>query len=455
MFSIKNLIVYVLMVLLALGGTTASAKISAGEAEKLKSELTPLGAERAGNADGTIPAWSGTPIEIPASYKGPGAFHPDPFADDKPLFVITAKNMSQYADKLTEGQQAMFKTYPNTYKMSVYKTRRTATFADWYYKNTYNNAIKGEVTADGNGVTGCWGGIPFPIPKNGLEVLWNHNLRYRGIYRFEIGPSYAPDVNGKYYQNKTEIGRWYPYYDPKTKGSQELAKWKVYTAAPQRMAGDMYIINDHVNMKDNPRQAWRYFAGQRRVRRAPVLAYDTPLPPASGQATFDDFDGFLGAPDRFEWKLIGKKEIYIPYNCYQLDSPAAKTEDVIKPGHINPEFVRYELHRVWVVEGNLREGSRHIYSRRVLFIDEDSWWTSIADTYDERGDLWRSSQIFLMYFWDMPGIFRITSAYYDTVARRYFFGAFDERPEKSWDFNLPTPPANNFLPASLRRGGVR
>ena len=81
---------------------------------------------------------------------------------------------------------------------------------------------------------------------------------------------------------------------------------------------------------------------------------------------------FNGAPDRYDWKLIGKKELYIPYNAYRLDSPQLKYSDIIKPGHINRDLTRYELHRVWEVEATLKTGERHIYAKRHFFIDEDT-----------------------------------------------------------------------------------
>ena len=123
----KTLIV-VASVALVFGGTAAVlwAALTPEEAARLGADLTPIGAEKAGNADGTIPPWEGGITTWPEGYK-PGDHHPDPFPDDPILFTITGQNADQYADKLTPGQMALLKTY-DTYKMNVYRTRRTASY---------------------------------------------------------------------------------------------------------------------------------------------------------------------------------------------------------------------------------------------------------------------------------------------------------------------------------------
>src|SRR5688572_11895483 len=114
--------------LAVLGAYPAWAAVTPEEAAKLGAELTPLGGEKAANADGTIPAWTGG-IKSPADAGVPGyktgQHHPDPFANDKPLFTITNDNVAQYAGKLTEGHKKLLAQYKGTYKMIVYPTRRS------------------------------------------------------------------------------------------------------------------------------------------------------------------------------------------------------------------------------------------------------------------------------------------------------------------------------------------
>ena len=97
-------------IVLASVSPMAVAKVTPEEAAKLGAELTPLGAVKAGNADGTIPAWDGGITSPPAGYS-PGDHHPDPYAGDEVLFTITGANMGEYADKLTPGHKALLETY--------------------------------------------------------------------------------------------------------------------------------------------------------------------------------------------------------------------------------------------------------------------------------------------------------------------------------------------------------
>src|SRR5262245_20824749 len=156
----------------------AAAELSAADVAKLGTTLTPVGAEKAGNAAGTIPAWDGGIKAIPAGYKAGGPYL-DPFPGDKPLFTIDPNNVDRYKDNLSPGQIAMLKKYPD-YKMVVYPTRRTASFPACHYAETKDCAAKAKLSAGGNGVVGCSGGIPFPIPKDGTEAIWNTLLRYSG-----------------------------------------------------------------------------------------------------------------------------------------------------------------------------------------------------------------------------------------------------------------------------------
>ena len=152
--------------------SVAFGAVSPQEAARLGADLTPLGGEKAGNADGSIPAWNGglksaADAGFP-NYRSPDHY-PDPFATDKPLFIITAANVAQYAAKLTEGHKALFKAYPD-YKMIVYPTHRSGASPQHVYDATKRNATTAKLVPDGNGFTGAIGGAPFPIPQNGLEV---------------------------------------------------------------------------------------------------------------------------------------------------------------------------------------------------------------------------------------------------------------------------------------------
>ncbi|MBD9655923.1 MULTISPECIES: DUF1329 domain-containing protein [unclassified Pseudomonas] len=453
MLNIKG--VAVALVLLA---GNSMAAVSPQDAAKLGSSLTPLGAEKAGNAAGSIPPWTGGITQAPAGYKGSGTHHIDPFAGDKPLFTITRANLAQYRDQLTPGQVALFETYPDSFQMPVYPSHRSGSAPQWVYANTAKNAVSAKLLDGGNGFADAFGGIPFPIPQNGVEALWNHIARYRGTYVVRRASEVAVQRNGSYSLVTSQQEALFKFYDPK--GSYAslnniLFYYLSSTRSPARLAGGAVLVHETLDQVKQPRQAWGYNAGQRRVRRAPNLAYDTPISAADGLRTADDTDMFNGAPDRYDWKLLGKREIYIPYNSYKLTSAQVKYKDLLQVGHLNPAYTRYELHRVWVVEGTLKTGARHIYSKRTLYLDEDSWQAAVVDQYDGRGELWRVSMAYLKNYYELPTTWSALDVFHDLQARRYHVQNLDNEEANTIDFSQPTADDGYFTPAQLRRRGTR
>ncbi|QRY77922.1 DUF1329 domain-containing protein [Pseudomonas sp. PDNC002] len=442
---------------LSLLATGVMAAISPEEIAKLGTSLTPLGGEKAGNADGSIPAWTGGLKPGAAALDGNG-FLGDPYAGDKPLFVITPANVDQYKDKLTPGQLAMFKRYPDTYKIPVYPTRRSASSPEDIYEAAKKSAASAELINGGDGIANLVGHYyPFPIPKTGVEIVWNHETRYRGTnYTQQIAQA-TPQVNGDYtivsLQQNVGIPSLMKDFDPKKVGDY-LFLLRQEVTAPSRMAGNVLLVYETTDQVKEPRNAWSYNAGQRRVRRAPQVAYDGPGTAADGLRTADNADMYNGSPDRYEWKLLGKREMYVPYNNYRLWSPQVKYADILKPGHINQDLTRYELHRVWEVEGTLKPGQRHIYAKRHMYFDEDTWSLLEVDHYDGRGQLWRVGEGYQVNDYQHGISLYAVQALYDVVAGRYLvFGMTNESKKATqYDQNYSM---NDFTPAALRNAGIR
>lgn len=441
--------------LLALAPAALHAAATPQEVARLGKDLTPLGAEKGANQDGTIPAWDGGIKSPPAGYK-PGQHYIDPFAGDKPLFTITAANLAQYAGKLTPGQQALFKAYPKSYKMNVYPTRRSASFPQRIYDKTIANAGTAKLVDNGYGVTGTINGIPFPVPKNGLEAIWNHLLRYRSDSASRDIAQAAPTRSGSYTLVEFH-DEFYMLYGMAGKTEKDLNNkilfFRQEVMAPARLAGGILLVHESMNQVKEPRGAWLYNPGQRRVRRAPNVAYDNPGTAADGMRTSDQLDMFNGAVDRYNWNLVGKREIYVPYNSYKLQDPAVKFKDILTPLHINQNLPRYELHRVWVVDATLKTGERHIYKRRTFYIDEDSWQILVIDQYDNRDQLWRVSEAHAMNFYNVPAIWTSLETHTDLQAGRYLAIGLNSQ-YKPYQFNIKRT-LEDYTPAALRREGVR
>lgn len=435
----------------------ALAKLPADQVARLGQDLTPVGAEKAGNAAGTIPEWTGGIQAAPAGYK-PGDHHPNPFAEDKVLFTISKANLDQYRQFLSPGQIALFDLYPDTFKMNVYPTRRSASFPQYFYDATKRIAAEAELIQGGNGLKNAAIGIPFPIPSNGLEAIWNHIARYRGVAASRNAGQAAPTAQGAYtiigFDEQIMFKYSHPDATPEVLQAENiLFRFKQSVTTPARLAGTALLVHETMDQVATPRQAWTYNTGQRRVRRAPNVAYDAPGTASDGLRTTDDFDMFNGSPDRYNWELKGKQEMYIAYNDYKLHSKELKYADILMAGHINPEHVRYEKHRVWVVEATLKEGTRHVYGKRVFFIDEDSWQIHVADLYDNRGDLYRVAVAHGLNYYEVPTHWSTLEVYHDLNSRRYIAIGLDNE-DRMYDFSV-TLSDNDFTPASLRREGVR
>jgi hypothetical protein len=432
----------------------ALAALSVDELARLGKDLTPLGAEKAGNAEGTIPAWDGGITKPPAGYQK-GKHLPDPFTDDKLLFTITAANLEQYAAKLTDGQKTMLKTYPS-YKINVYPTRRSASAPQRIYDATKAAAAKAQLAPGGNGVLGVTAGIPFPIPQSGIEVVWNHILRWRGN-AFERNFGVAPLTrDGDYTMVEfNEKGDFRYNREGMTEKdlNNVIAMFKQEIFAPARLAGRILLVHETLDQNKENRSAWLYNPGQRRVRRAPNVAFDNPKEGGDGLTTSDTVDMYNGSPERYNWKLVGKQELYVPYNSYRLHSGALKYKDILKPLHLNPEHLRYELHRVWVVEGTLKEGTSHIYKKRTFYVDEDSWQILAMDQYDSRGQLWRVSEAHCINYYEVPTFWSTVETHYDLQSGRYIaINLTNETTPYNFDIKFA---ATEFTPDALRREGRR
>ena len=440
--------------LVGIAGHTAVAEISQEEIARLGRDLSPLGGERSGNADGSIPEWTGGITEPPAGYSI-GDHHLDPYPEDQPVAVINSGNLEEFRDRLSVGHQRMLELYPG-FQLNLYPTRRSASAPQRIYDATREVAATARLVDEGNGVAGATIGIPFPIPENGLEVMWNHLLRYRGENMSCTIAQAAVTRSGDYTVVRYGVDVIMRYSLPGMT-EDELGNTMIYfkqkVLEPARLAGGILLVHETMNQFREPRQAWVYNPGQRRVRRAPNVAYDNPGTTTDGLRTADQFDMFNGAVDRYEWRLVGKREMIVPYNSYRLHSDKLDFANILTPLHVNPEHLRYELHRVWVVDATLKEGERHLFKRRTFYVDEDSWQILLVDIYDNRDQLWRVSEGHLINYYDKQLMWPTLEVHTDLQAGRYLaLGLNNDTRMCDFHANLSS---RDFSPASLRRAGRR
>jgi hypothetical protein len=436
---------------------SAQAGVSTAEAAKLKGELTPVGAEKAGNKDGTIPEWTGGLTTPTPGFKN-GGRRPDPFANEKPTLQITAKNMDQYADKLTEGTKALLKKYPESFRLDVYKTHRSAAAPQWLYDNTLQNATRAAVVESSGGpvVKDAYGGYPFPIPKTGIEVMLNAQVRWRGDSWNQVSQGYQVTADGRaVLVQKVSVDNLAPYYFKEGSVDKFDGRYwvvRVNIQGPAIRAGEALV--GHLATDESKTAAWTYLVGQRRVRKIPNACCDTPHPPSAGLLTFDEVEVQNGRLDRFDWKLVGKKEMYIPYNSNRIMVPT-KDSDIIGPKHLNPDHVRWELHRVWVVEASLKPGQRHTSPKTRYYVDEDSWWPVLADRWDSQGQLWRVPFSIPVAMPDIPAQVGTVWGAYDLTTGTYLATELFNEQREQYKLVSPRFKEDYFSSESLGGEGVR
>lgn len=434
----------------------AQAKVSAQEAAKLGGpKLTCMGAERAGSADGMVPAFSGKWSKDYPGYRGGGVFSPGPYADEKPLFVITAKNMAKYASHLTPGQEALFKAYPDVFRIPVYPSHRDFHVPKWVCGVAKKNATTAEIVHNGLGFTGTAGGPAFPIPSNGIQLWANIIAPFRAWTEESIQDQAAVYPDDKIAWGRVKYTILAPTNNPsvhapiqKTVGSF----YRILTLKPARQYGTIVVGTSPTDFKISSQQTWIYSPGTRRVRQAPFFGFDTPQG-AGGLRTVDEDRLFNGSPIRYKWTLKGKKEIFVPYDVFGINSPKISYKDLLTESTINPKYMRYEMHRVWVLQADLKPKYRHIYKKRVIYIDEDTWLPLLADEYDDRGNLWRVGVE--NYFWEptLQGMQDGVAVYHDLVAKAYLADRLVNHSGMFWKINAGGLTPSMFSPSAAAASG--
>ncbi len=414
---------------------------------------TPVGAERGGNADGTIPAWDGGLLrqDWPAAYVDGGRLV-DPFPQDQPLFEISARNVDQFGDAVSAGHRALMARYPD-YRMPVYPTRRSISYPPEIYAATRENQKTARLLGS-DALSDARLGFPFPRPENGVEIMWNHRTRYRGdSVQFQAAQAVVhPDgdiprllkANWKVYYRYANIS------DPVDIRRNNILVYGVTWLSDEGRSPDVVVLfHETANSIEDPRNLWVLLVKVGRMLRIPPIGYDQPFPASEGLYFIDQIDMYNGAFDRYVWRLVGKREMYIPYNSYRLNDGRYRYADILRGRFINPEATRYERHRVWVIEATERGGKRHVFGKRVFYVDEDSWNVVMVENHDRDENLWRFQEGHLLEFYNRQATYSAPVVTYDLLDGRYFVN-FLTAEEPPAEYDLPGISSQDFLPARIK-----
>ena len=445
-----------------LGGGTVTAGPSAGpelapvapDARRIGGRLTPVGAEREANEDGSIPAWTGGLTQAPPGYQ-PGERYVDPYPQDKPLFTITAANAAKYAAKLSTGHRALLAKYPEKFRMPVYPTRRSAAYPQAIYDATQANIGKAKLIGS-DALTQARLGFPFPMPQSGVEVMWNHRVRYRGDSFVGVTSQAVVSDDGISNRNKGVFRVLFRYANVKKPADIEDENILVYgiTFVGDRVtdtsAEFVVLFHETANSLKKARGIWVLLAKVGRMFRLPPLGYDQPMFGTEGLYYIDMIDMYNGAFDRYVWKLVGKRELYIPYNAYRLSDGSQTYAQQLTWPAFSADQARYELHRVWVVEATERGGKQHAFGKRIFYVDEDSWNVVLVENQDHGGRLWRFQEGHLLSSYDVLNTNSYPIVTYDLKDGRYFVHRLLAE-DPPLQFNVPKMPEGEFLPAAVQR----
>ncbi len=358
------------------------------------------------------------PISTPVENYNPNSNeYINPFIEDEILFEINALNYENYLAHLTEGQIKMFQSYPETFVMNIYPSRRSCAVPQEVMDLTKSGNSK--MIANGEGVDGIVGSIPFPNATEPLHHVWNHILRYRGVDIIGGAPYYVVNPDGSMTQGAGEAiakNCWNPFVkDSFCEGLQGMLMQKV--THPPRLADASLLVIESLNALESPRKAWVYDPGTRRVRRAPNIAYDYLGSASQGLSTADSFDGFNGAKDRYNWSNAGTELKFMPYNVYDFYNSDRK--EILTNFHVNQKYMRYELIKVNIVRADVKNDKRHIYPHRVMYFDADSHGMVSEEAYNGKKEILNYRELPLMNFYDEPACLAIHSATYNFTTRRY------------------------------------
>ncbi|WP_341917050.1 DUF1329 domain-containing protein [Hydrocarboniphaga effusa] len=432
-------------------GNAEGAAAPVAAATRSSGALTPVGAQREGNAAGTIPAWTGgiQRSQWPAGFAA-GQRLKDVYAQDKPLFTITAANAAQYANQLSAGHRALLRR--SGYAMPVYPSRRSVAYPQAIYEASQANIGRAALTGT-DSLQGARLGVPFPKPDSGVKIMWNHRTRYRGNTMQAQSSQAVVQKDGSatwLKQMERVLYRYANTDDPIDLSQRNILLY--YLSAFGRSLNRLdfvALVHETANATQNGRNVWALPLDIGKLFRIPPVGYDQPFPGSEGLYFVDMVDMYNGGFDRYVWKLQGKRELYVPYNNYRIGDGRFRYARLVKPGYLNPEATRYELHRVWVIEATERGGKKHSFGKRVFYVDEDSWNVVLVENYEHDDQtLWRFQEGHLLALYDSLSANCAPVVTYDFKDGRYFINRLTAEDAPA-QFNVPMR-EQDFTPDAVR-----
>ncbi len=408
--------------------------------------FTDVGAEASANADGRIPPFEGG---LPRSSSAE-----NPYADDVPLVVLDQSNMADWEPWLSDGHRALLRQNPQ-FRMPVYPSRRSVNYPVEIREATKKNRGRAKLLGS-DAISGAKLGFPFPSPENGVEAMWNHRLRWRGeaVSRTTRQSVVRKDGsnNGTLVQYEESFSRYANISDPADLARENILLYYLTTFGKGTQQPDFTVlVHESANSLEKSRAIWVLPRTYKKMFRIPPVGYDNPFPGSEGLYYVDMVDMYNGAFDHYDWKLAGKRELLIGYNAFKAQEFGANDgpQGLLHAGAVNAEALRYEVHRVWVVEASERGGKSHIFGVRRFYLDEDSWNVVLVENYDRAGQLWRVQEGHLLPNLQLQSADSAPVVTYDLSDGRYFINRMvdDFEPGGPMDRNVGI---RDYRPANVK-----
>lgn len=430
-------------------------KVKAGQpapsGPRASAGFTPVGAQREGSSDGRIPAWTGglKKADWPAGFSK-GDRIQDPYPNEQALYVIDSNNWKQHQSDLSLGHRALLSQQAD-YRMPVFKSHRSVAYPQAIYDATQANRGRAELLGS-DALSGAKLGFPFPSPRNGVQVMWNHRVRFRGnamVSKTRQALVLASGTRSEEFLQTERVLYRYANLDDPADLSRENTLLYYLTHFSAGSSGFTALVHESANALERDRAIWVIPKGLSKMFRIPPVGYDNPFPGSGGLAFVDMVDMYNGAFDRYDWKILGKKEILLPYNAYRLNDASQRNADLLTKGHMNQAQARYEMHRVWLIEANERGGKKHSFGARRFYVDEDSWNIVLVENYDRQGQLWRFQEGHLTPLYDRQWTNTMPVVTYDLKDGRYFINRMSN--DDPWlELNPPRMTQRDFNPANVK-----
>jgi uncharacterized protein DUF1329 len=330
----------------------------------------------------------------------------------KPGDTITAQNAEKVQDLVSPGVYYMVR---HDMRMNIIPSDRV----DWpppYKEATEKYSAQVRLGADHRSMVGYVAGQPFPLvdandPYVATKVIWNNVFRPittddYDLRFFDCQSQYVSPGNPQRVVEDLEVGHYAGYnllgrteveplpVDPDFKVSNRLwlfASYPIISPQSERGAGNIRFRYADPNRGDDD---WYWEPGSRRVRRVNEAFLSSTISPLAVDA--DHYSGFNPKTEQYNYRFLGEKDmlatvhaVHSPEVTCPYDGGASACPEV------------WEMRHMYVVEATPRrergQAPGALEQKSIVYLDSEVWFEPYVDTYDQRGQLWRTHIYWLTY----------------------------------------------------------